>query len=631
MIKKIKTALICTAFLFPVSCSNYLDIVPDNVATLDNAFTMRNEAEKYLFTCYRYLPDYASPGGNPAVTAGDEFWFYYPFLGFSAPGWGIARGNQSVVAPVMNYWDGMNQPFKGIRDCNIFMDNIGKVPDMDDMEKDRWKAEAMFLKAYYHFWLLRLYGPIPVIRENLPISAGPDEVKVAREPVDVVVDYIVQLLDEAAANLPDVIDEKLTELGRITRPIALTVKAQVLVTAASPLFNGNTEYSGFVNEEGVPFFNQEASAEKWQRAVEACREAVELCESLGYELHYFEPGITQNELSDETIFHMNIRTSVTEPWNKEIIWGSTNSRAGNMQREATPPLDQSNLGNANTRGNLAPPLKIAEMFYSRNGIPISEDINYDYEGRYELRETTEDDAYRLQENYTTVGLHFDREPRFYASLAFDGGVWYGQGRLDDKEPWLIQARLGQPQARVSSNRYSVTGYWPKKLVNYENVIGTGSTYTVRTYPWPVIRLADLYLMYSEAMNELNGPSQDVYNYINMVRERAGLLPVEVAWPQYSQQPDKINNKEGMRSIIQQERLIELAFEGKRFWDLRRWKRAHIELNNLITGWDIDQESAENYYRVRTLYSQTFMMRDYFWPIRESNLIVNKNLVQNPGW
>src|SRR3546814_12858270 len=82
---------------------------------------------------------------------------------------------------------------------------------MDDMEKDRWKAEAKFLKAYYHFWLLRLYGPIPVIRENIPISAGPEDVKVVREPVDAVVDYIVQLLDEAAPALPAVIDDRLTE------------------------------------------------------------------------------------------------------------------------------------------------------------------------------------------------------------------------------------------------------------------------------------------------------------------------------------------------------------------------------------------------------------------------------------
>src|SRR3546814_19713804 len=82
----------------------------------------------------------------------------------------------------------------------------------------------------------------------------------------------------------------------------------------------------FRSKEGVSFFNQEVSMEKWQRAVDACREAVELCESLGYELHYFEPGITQNELSEETIYHMNIRTSITEPWNKEIIWGSTHSR-----------------------------------------------------------------------------------------------------------------------------------------------------------------------------------------------------------------------------------------------------------------------------------------------------------------
>src|SRR3546814_6224044 len=97
------------------------------------------------------------------------------------------------------------------------MENIDKVPDMDDMEKDRWKAEAKFLKAYYHFWLLRLYGPIPVIRENIPISAGPEDVKVVREPVDAVVDYIVQLLDEAAPALPERSEEHTSELQSLMR------------------------------------------------------------------------------------------------------------------------------------------------------------------------------------------------------------------------------------------------------------------------------------------------------------------------------------------------------------------------------------------------------------------------------
>ena len=87
----------------------------------------------------------------------------------------------------------------------------------------------------------------------------------------------------------------------------------------------------------------------------------------------------------------------------------------------------------------------------------------------------------------------------------------------------------------------------------------------------------------------------------------------------------------MREIIQQERLIELAFEGKRFWDLRRWKRAAEILNNPIQGWDRAQNSEIAYYRKVTLFDQTFGMKDYFWPIREANIDVNRNLVQNIGW
>lgn len=631
--KEIKRIGIGALLLLTVSCNSYLDVVPDNVATVDHAFNMRNTAEKYLFTCYRYLPSHASLGDNPAFASGDEFWFSNSFLQFhSAPGWQIARGNQGVVSPILNYWDGYSNPFQGIRDCNIFIENIGRVPDMMDEEKDRWIAEAKFLKAYYHFWLMRMYGPIPVIRENLPISASVEEVRVTREPIDDCVAYIVELLDEATVNLPDVISDELTELGRITKPIALSVKAMVLVTAASPLFNGNTEYVGFAGPDGRELFNQTYSTDKWQQAADACREAIDVCHDLGMKLYTFELGISQFSPSEETITQMSIRNSVTERWNPEIIWGNTNSTAVALQRQATPPLDPTNSVNGNTLGNMAPPVKIAEQFYSKNGVPINEDVTYDYAGRFELREASEADKYHLQTGYTTVGLHFDREERFYASLAFDGGLWYGQGRLDDNDQWTIQAKLGQAQTRVSSNRFSVTGYWPKKLVNYENIIGTGNTYTIQYYPWPVIRLSDLYLLYAESLNELNEqPNDETYEYLNKVRERAGLPSVQDAWTNFSRQPDKFTTQAGLRNIIQQERLNELAFEGKRFWDLRRWKRAHIELNNPITGWDIDQENPETYYRQRVLFNQTFMMRDYFWPIRESNLIVNRNLVQSPGW
>lgn len=146
-------------------------------------------------------------------------------------------------------------------------------------------------------------------------------------------------------------------------------------------------------------------------------------------------------------------------------------------------------------------------------------------------------------------------------------------------------------------------------------------------------MADLYLMYAEALNEtLASPSADVYEYINKIRTRAGLQTVQTSWTTYSNNPGKYTSKEGMREIIQQERLIEMAFEGSRYWDIKRWKRAAEMFNQSITGWSVYQPTASEYYRVRTIFNQNFVApRDYLWPLRTYDLTVNPKLVQNPGW
>ncbi|MGV3763945.1 RagB/SusD family nutrient uptake outer membrane protein, partial [Parapedobacter sp.] len=181
------------------SC-NYLDVIPDNVATLDNAFNMRSSAERYLFTCYSWLPNEGGYSGeNPALTAGDEMWFLTN-MPDEQYAWRIATGNQSVVNPLVNFWSGENggiNMYRAIRECNIFLENIPSVADMSEAEKSVWAGEVKFLKAYYHFLLFRMYGPIPLMRENMPISASVEEVKsVLRNPVDECIDYMVELLDE---------------------------------------------------------------------------------------------------------------------------------------------------------------------------------------------------------------------------------------------------------------------------------------------------------------------------------------------------------------------------------------------------------------------------------------------------
>lgn len=610
------------------SCKKYLDVVPDNVATLENAFNMRTQAQKFLFTCYSYMPLDGDLTDDPAIAGGDEMWE----IDSRGAYFNIAKGLQNVVTP---YGDRWTQLYRGLRDCNIFLENVDKVPDLDDTERLRWISEVKFLKAYYHFYLMRMYGPIPLVKTNIPIDAETEKVRVARDPVDSCFNYVVQLLNESVAGLPVTIADPVNEMGRITQPVALALKAKVLVTAASPLFNGNTDQSNLRNRDGTQLFNTSFSKVKWDSAAVACKDAIDMCEETGMKLYKYNPDFQQYNLTPGIVTQLSIRNSVAEKWNSEIIWANTQSKSDALQRLMSTWWDPLYLDGVVTRGELSPPMKIAEQFYTKNGVPIKEDKTWNYVDRYKLRTSGEADKLYIKNGYITANFHYDREPRFYADLGFDGSVYYGQGRYDDSKPddlFYLEAKFKQRNGFGKFNFLTVTGYYVKKLVHYQNVIGTGSNYSVTSYPWPLIRLSDLYLLYAEALNESEGPvAPDVYKYINLVRERAGLKSVETSWQTYSSNPSKYTTKDGMRDIIRQERLIELAFESQRFWDLRRWKEAVNELNKPIVGWDLAQETAAAYYRPTVVFSPTFGTKDYFWPIRESNITDNRNIVQNLGW
>jgi hypothetical protein len=624
------------------SCKKYLDVVPDNVATIDYAFRNRDEAEKYLFTCYSYLPNLGDASSNIGIMAGDEYVVNYPsnYSGDLNPTlFAIPLGNQNTVSPYANYWDGGNggKPyFRALRDCNIFFENVDRIIDITPNEKKRWIAEVKFLKAYYHYYLLRMYGPIPIIKTNKPVSSSVEEVRVFRDPVDDVVNYIVELLDQATPDLPNTLMSEASELGRITKTVALSVKAEVLVTAASPLFNGNADYVGFKNSNGTRLISSVYSQDKWDKAAVACKTAIDACGAIGMKLHYFNPRTNTFSLSDTTKTQMDIRGAFTEKWNSEIIWGASNSytAGGSRGLQANAQAQLSPVGYVSAIAqNLAVPIKIADLFYSNNGVPIEEDPSFNYAER--LTKTKKGDTnnrFNIKEGAVTAEINFNREPRFYADLGFDGGVWYGGGQLNDKNPYYVEHKLGKTAGTGNSTNFNISGYFPKKLVNYANSITfASSNYTIEDYPWPIMRLSELYLLYSEAANESAGPSADVYKYIDLVRSRAGLKGIVESYAAHSKNASKPSSKEGLREAIQRERLIEIALEGKRFWDIRRWKTAASYLSQPLTGWSILGTTNEAYYRVKLLYPTAFKQRDYFFPIAESAMITNKNLVQNPGW
>ena len=635
----VSISFILTVILCNTSCSDYLDIMPEGTPDMETAFSNKTNARKFLFTCYSYLPKW-DQSGSIGFLAGDEHWLIPKGTGFidqrlSLNAWEIGRGEQNSNDPYQNYWDGLNggtNLWTAIRDCNIFLENIDKPLDLQQYERNRWIAEVKFLKAYYHYYLFMLYGPIPVMDNNISIDASAEEVRRYRDPVDDVVNYISNLLDDAAKDLPLQVTDAGEELGRITQPIAKAVKAQLWLLAASPLFNGNTDYINVKDNQGRSLFPAETDNNKWEQAADAALDAIKCAKEAGHDLYYFTLPV--NGLSDATRKLLDIGEAVTEKWNTEIIWGSTWNVNG-LQKVAVAKTTKGSHYDAISV--MAPTLTVAEQFYSSNGVPISEDKgdfwSKNYPNRYEFTIIPDEgnNKHYLKIGEETAYLHLNREPRFYANLSFDRGTWYGYGYASDepKDLAFYKFRAKEVSGRITSEDYSYTGYLNKKVCSYKTSVTDNGLSTER-YAFPIIRLADLYLMYAEALNEtLSSPNSDVYTYIDLVRKRAGLDGVKESWQKYSKYPEKPNTKTGMREIIRMERLNELACEGKRFWDLRRWKK---ELPREVKGWYVQGETAQEFYRVTTLYLRSrYSFKDYLWPLKVETVLKDPNLGQSPGW
>lgn len=653
-LKKITIAAV-TAITTLTACNSYLDVVPDDGnATIETAFNLRSTAIRFLGTLYSSMPGTGHPAYDPALLGSDELCDLWGRTITSGSGrvsntmTYIIRGYMSASSVYGNNWSNM---YIGIRNCDIMLENVKNVPDMEESERNRWRAEAKFLKALFHFELIRKWGPIPIVKESLPMDASVDDVRVYRDPIDSCFNYVLQLLDEAEPDLPLTVD--ITDYGRITQPICAAFKARVATFAASPLFNGNEDESSLVDKRGVRLFPSKTEEEKlarWQQAMEACKHALEVCDQANITL--YKGDDISYRMNDTLKTDLALRGVMCTRWNSEIIWGNTQNRAGNLNwQQISPPNIQFSNTDSERQSYVASlscynlvgvPLKVAEEFYTENGIPIQYDASRVGQNELSVFRTDSSDKFRLQPNYQTVKLNTNREPRYYAFIGFDGGKWLGglqnYNDLESDDVYDIECKLGQSQGRTGTSKETgpVTGFMPKKMYPYQNrLAGNNSQMSTYYYPWPEMRLADLYLLYSECINEAEGPngahSNEMFAYIDSVRSRAKIPSVKEAWDKYSTNPGFYNTQAGMRQIIHRERLIELCFESKRFWDLRRWKEAPEEYSKNAYGFNVNVSSVNDYYARTLIYETHFTQKDYFWPISQYNLEHNPNLIQNIGW
>ena len=455
MKKTIQHIVFCSFVLLGLlGCDKYLDIVPDKTQEVSLMFQRKEAAYPALVTCYSYLPQ--NDGLYATFTlASDEL---TTPLAKEPNSIKLMKGQQVADNPIMSFWSGYGASgrgqgslWDGIRACNTLIANIDQAVDMTQVEKNTWKAEATVLKAYYHFLLLNYYGPIPIVDVNLPIDASDEELRVHRNTVDEVVNYILNTLDLSISDLPERVTGS-NDLGRMDQVIAHAIKSKVSLYAASPLFNGNSEfYSDFLNHEGIHFFNQNNEISKWETAAIAAEDAIAVALAQGANMYQYSstpPKYDENNYED--IFYKtfyDIRYSILEKWNDELLWGDSSPvndwwrlQSGALMKDPTASSVQA------AWQWVAPTMRMAELYYTENGLPLEEDLMHDFSDKFSVVRVSSSQKMYARPGLTTAKLHLHREPRFYSSIGFNAGQYRAWGEL-----WNLRMKKGQTHGRIANS------------------------------------------------------------------------------------------------------------------------------------------------------------------------------------
>ena len=624
--------LFCGLFLLGLSACNYLDIVPDEVVKEEDSYETPDLVRNYLYSCYSFLPTNRAISNNAYwMMCGAETSFYRKEM--------FSTFNEGTYGPSSLHMtsDTWSPIWEGIRQCYMFLDILDKAKNLVPTDKQHYRGEANFLIAYYHFLSLRSYGPTCIIDKlydpKLDVEEFPE-----RSSYDEVVEFINRKLDEAFPDLATTYSGK--DFGRATQVAVYALKSRLYLYAASPLFNGNSEmYADFKSKkDGRHLIAQEYSEDKWRKSAEISLQAITELEKLNFRLYDDNDAGTPDDnrpgLSNPA--QRRIRYSVIDFSNPspEVIWADTRKEGYYDIQNRSIPRQYIDIVYDGS-GGIAPTLQMVESFYTKNGLPMDKDKTYDYDGRFnivELPVNYDGNNYSNVSNGTSIKMHLDREPRFYANIGFHHGFYEitqydGEITSDDPAKRVIVEELRNNDRHGKRNQdlyYSVTGYHNKKLVHPSYEDG------VVHYPLPLFRMAEMYLNYAEAVFRYLGSADatdaeftmSARQAASMTREREG-----VGMPAF---PLNMSN-DAFWEAYKKERMVELAFEGHRFWDVRRWKEADKYFVN-IEGLQISKTGDNTAYSYSTVVNtRQWDDKMYLFPIPQSERMKNPNLSQNPGW
>lgn len=664
---KIYATVIGAALAVGAASCDYLDVVPPEKASVNDTMANYNQALGFLYECYR---------GVTIPVANDWAQGINQLAGQPLPGSPLSDYNMTTDEWVMDdiqlnnnvlaralYSNTLsaNNNFNTLKNYSIrlsivflFLEKLnnigipnGVVPPESAKE---WSAEAKFLIAYYHFCMLRRYGPIAIVDNRVSMDATIDQFP-GRMHYDYCVDWICKQLDEAAEDLPAT--RIGSEVGRATSVVCKALKARILLYAASPLFNGSFPYPQWTNKVvtpgyGIELISKTYDREKWVRAKNASEEALALALGEGErELYY---GSTSNETPDmiaktfvpvddvdddfkTAVLRMrNVICAKPSEGNNEGIWilsSMSECIHDYRHRVVRNPVPTVNYpkGFIYSYGTVSATLATVLRFGTKDGYQPENDPNFTPKDEWYLSAgyANEGDACRSH----IINLNKNREPRFYAWLSFDGGD-FGTYLYNGQRPVYVNLLSSDAQGfdPVNAPRdYCSTGWPSQKWVNPRSNITTNDKENYFYAPRPFIRLAELYLNLAECYAELGDVTNALKN-INIIRRRAGAHELTEAMV-----------SAGGKSIVdwaRDERSIELYDEMHRYFDVRRWCQGELMgygkrmgLNSHVANPTFEQFNKPTPINLSHVYS--WGNRMYLHPIDAEELYSNPQFVQSPGY
>lgn len=503
-----------------------------------------------------------------------------------------------TVNPVIINDDAWRKCYENIRRVNRFFQGIEIAP-LQDSRKKRLKAEARFLRAWYYFNLMQHYGGVPLIGDV--VYAEDDKMKDVRDTYADCVDYVVKECNTAFNDLAYKPMGK--DYGRVGGGACQALIARTKLYAASPLYNGNREMSdGVCPPELIGY--PDYSADRWKEAMDA---AYAVLSSGQYTL--YEQDKDPNSRVDEpdpghgfyAIF-MGAGDKYVPNAYSGTIWEEINENGDKRESWFQPP----SRGVSQSAGFIYQ--NLVDAFPMKNGKSIVGNPDYNPQNPYE-----------------------NRDPRLRNTVVYDQVSL--QDRSDMPSPVNIYLNAdGSPSGQDAVYRGTPTGYYINKMVNrYLAAV------TVHGGPQgrPLIRYADIALGYAEAMNEYkmhgSGESsivpadEETYEVLKKIRKRGGIEAGEDGMYGLKEDMTRLD----MRDAIRLERRIELAIEGYRFWDVRRWKIAEQTENEMMKGMEIRSNAGVKKYTTFDVRKRVFRQAMYFWPIPYGETTKLPNLIQNP--